>query len=272
MFIKSRSDTKRIISKVDFYYLMDIDQKVLLYNTKALSLKQSHLEIIKQYYNRWEADNTINLKHRFIKLFVLNKTASKTMWIRLDKYFNKRRIQNRDVGNLIRKLIEENIYPVRIFQSVSEWLDPRAVIQGNKNTRLINSGLLVFENDDSLEESILCAKELDTVLKGNKTFVFSGNISIHVWYHDFVAENYIKVNEEEFIIKREYYDRVARYNAFVEFKEKINYDIDKRVIIDSRRVVPMINTINALTGRIVTKLESLDISTDILRKNTQVWN
>lgn len=250
---------------------MTDDQKVRLYNQFASSLNNKQKSIIKIYYQNWEADDTINLKHRFIKIFGFNTHKNQPQWIRLDRYRNKRVISNFMLGALIRSIIEEGFLPIRIFHSVAQWLDPRSVIHGNRKTRLIKSGYLIFENDDDLETSLKCARELDKILPGEKYYVYSGNISIHTWWRDFHSKSYlVDVEEDEFWLNREYYDRVARYNAFKKIQRKIKFTLDDRVTIDSRRVIPMLNTLNAITNRRVILVKNLNVGTEEIMRNAEI--
>ena len=241
---------------------MTDDQKVRLYSEFASSLSNEQKSVIINYYNNWEADSTVNLKHRFIKIFGFNTVKDRPQWIRLDRYLNKRTIMNAQLGGLIRIIIQKGFIPIRIFHSVAQWLNPRAVMHGNRKIRLINSGFLIFENDDDLETSLKCAKKLQMTLPGEKYFVYSGNISIHTWWKDFQPEEFLEgVKEEELWSNREYYDRVARYTSFNEYQSKLKYKLDDRVTIDSRRVIPMINTLNAITNRRVLLIDNLDVTT-----------
>lgn len=251
---------------------MNMDQKIRVYTQIAESMNNHQFNLIKEFYTDWIADDTLQLQHRYIKLFGFDTNLKKAGWYRLDKFANKRRIQNDNLGNEIIKMIEKGIYPIRIFQSVAEWLDPRSVIHQNDKVRMISSGILVLENDDTLADSIECAKLISSYLEGNKTFVYSGNQSIHVWYHDFYPESHLNISEREFILKREYYDRVARYNLYEYIQKQLQYKIDKRVTIDSRRVVPCINSLNALTGRIVTKVDLNTVNANDLKNSTKIPN
>ncbi|MCY3412582.1 MAG: hypothetical protein INQ03_13165 [Candidatus Heimdallarchaeota archaeon] len=238
---------------------MTDDQKIKIYQNLAKSLTENDLHRISEFYETFEIGDEVDLKHRYIKLFAVSSSNREGLWLRLDKYCNKRRINNKDLGKLIRAIIEKGVYPIRLFHSVSEWLDPRAVIHGNKQARMLRSGMMVYENDESLNESLLTAQELNSKLSGEKYFVYSGNKSIHVWWLSFNPLDYIDIDIEDFWKRREYYDRVARFKAYESMKKQTSFSLDKRVSIDSRRIVPIIGSLNAITGRTVQRITKLEI-------------
>ena len=97
---------------------------------------------------------------------------------------------------------------------------------------------------------------------------------------DFNWQNYFKVTEDEVYSKSnktEKIDRKARKIAFQQIQSIISNPLDYRNAVDTRRVVPIINTINAYTGRIVSKLTYQDLEelTDkdiLMRSKLRNWN
>lgn len=177
-------------------------------------------------------------------------------------------------------LIDEGLIPIRVFHSVAEWLSPNELNHSSTSNWLVNSGIVPFENDDALDVSIETAKLVYTKLNGTKHLVFSGNKSIHVWWMDFNWQEYLNVSEEEAYSKsskREKFDRKARIIHYHKLQSKIPNSLDYRSAVDTRRVVPIINTINGFTGRLVTKLNYEELNKfndkDILtRSNLRNWN
>ena len=251
------------------------------YVREALELSNYQLEAINRYYrNDFEIDQSIQLKFRFIKVFGLDIENQKATWIRLDNYLNKRRIGNANLRKNILELIDRGIVPIRMFHSASEWLSPNLVnFTKTFKERMIGSGFLVLENDVSLDTSIQLANELNSILQGDKLFVYTGNLSIHTWYTSFDIENYLSdlPDETELWGNREKYDRIARFESLKRIQEKASVTIDDRPAIDSRRVVPIINTLNGFTGRKVTKIASNSLSSinsETLMQETLIanWN
>lgn len=249
------------------------------YAKEALELADHQIETLYAYYRDiFEIDQTIQLKFRFIKVFGLDIEKQSASWIRMDNYLNKRRIGNDTLKKNILELIDRGIVPIRIFHSASEWLSPDLVNYTKTfEERMIRSGFLILENDESLDASIQLANELNKILDGDKLFVYTGNVSIHTWYTSFNISNYFleKPSETELWGNREKYDRIARYEALKRIQDKVTITIDDRPAIDSRRVVPIINTLNGFTGRRVTRIDDGSLSSldsEALQQETLIMN
>ncbi len=248
--------------------------------SKIPRINESQREILARYYESWIPNSTIDLKFRFVKILCLDVKNHKLKWLLLHKYINKRRMNYSILSESLVNLIDKELFPIRVFHSVAEWLSPNELDHASTSNWLINSGIFPIENDDALDISIETAKLVYTKLNGTKHLVFSGNKSIHVWWMNFNWQEYVEVHEDEVYSKssnREKYDRKARRISFHKLQSKITNTLDYRSAVDTRRVVPIINTINAFTGRIVTKLnydELIKLSDkDILiLSNLRNWN
>ncbi len=240
------------------------------YNLGAKQITSDQINLLRQYYINWEGDKTIDLKFRFIKVFGIDRSQNTTRWILLHWFVNRRRISNENLPKLILKLFDMNFIPIRLFQSVGEWLAPNR----HYNLHMIRSGILPLENDDSLLSSIECARQLLDFLPGLCYYVYSGNKSIHVWWLKFNFEDYFPEEWRKSIWSqqnREKLDRFARKKAFDSIQDKLSFELDKRNAIDTRRVVPIIGTVNAFTGRKVELLnreQLMKMDTDSLKDKT----
>ncbi len=241
--------------------------KVIDYNKLALLINSNNYKILEEYYNDFIPDENISLKFRFIKVFVLDLDNKQTKWILLHKFVNRHRITIKNLKISILKLFDSNIIPIRIFYSVSQWLSPEKVSR-NKG-RQISSGFMVFENDDSILQSIKTAQLLHSYLSGKKINVFSGNKSIHTWWFGFNIRNYIDITDNKLWKNYEYYDKHARKVAANIIQNKLHISIDVRAAVDSRRVVPIINTINGFTGKKVTLIDDVN-NIDFQKLNNQL--
>lgn len=235
---------------------MDFD-----YSLAAEQLEKADLEIIKNYYNSWNYEGQINLKFRAIKIFTINEKDRNTIWINLHRSINKRRIYNHTLADAIRILIRKGIIPIRIFHSSTEWLAPNEIDSKNKHPTLISSGFLPFECDTSIDESLENARILVNHLP-NSSITFSGNKSFHIWWNDFDVSNYIKNKESDRLWNkrfREKFELIARKKAFEEIKSQTPYELDYRISLDTRRVVPIIGTLNGFVKRKVISILSDDL-------------
>ncbi len=249
------------------------------YVREALELSNHQIEALYGFYrDDFEIDQSVQLKFRFIKVFGLDIENQTVSWMRLDNYLNKRRIGNENLKRSILELIDRGIVPIRIFQSASEWLSPNLVNYTKTfQERMIRSGFLILENDESLDISIRLANELNRILDGDKLFIYTGNVSIHTWYTSFDIDSYLleKPNESDLWGDREKYDRIARFEALKRIQEKVSITIDNRPAIDSRRVVPIINTLNGFTGRRVSRIADnalSSINSKTLQQETLITN
>jgi hypothetical protein len=249
------------------------------YVKEALEISPHQIETLYSYYRDiFEIDQSIQLKFRFLKIFGLDTENKSVSWIRMDNYLNKRRIGNNNLKKNILELFDKGIVPIRIFHSASEWLSPDMVDYTKTfQERMIRSGFLILENDESLSISIKLANELNQILEGEKLFIYTGNVSIHTWYTSFNITDYFleQPSESELWRNREKYDRIARIEALKRIQDKVSIPIDDRPAIDSRRVVPIINTLNGFTGRRVTRIanESLSaLNSDTLKQETLIMN
>lgn len=249
------------------------------YNIAAREICPKQISLLKEYYFNWKGDFTIDLKFRYVKIFGFDITSNNSRWILLDRFVNKRRIPNHLLPKIIIQLFEKKFVPIRLFQSVCEWLSPNDVYQLKiKNPRMIKSGIFPLENDDSLENSINCAKQLDDKISNNKYYVYSGNKSIHLWWMGFKFEEYLtKINSADIwkYSNREKMENRARKIAFTLIQNKVSFELDRRNAVDTRRVVPIIGTINGFTGRKVSLLnrgQLRKISPKSLMKETIIEN
>jgi hypothetical protein len=202
----------------------------------------------------------------------------KFKWLYLNRIVNKRRLNYNHLKNGLRKLLNSNIIPIRVFHSVSEWLAPHDIDKNPHSMWIKNSGFIPFENDESLEISILTAKLLKDRLDGEKYFVYSGNKSIHVWWDKFNFEDFVELNELEYYSsarKREKSERKARIKAHNIFQSQIPHTLDYRSSTDPRRIVPIINSLNCFTGRITKQLsakELMSCTADSIRESSEIPN
>ena len=223
---------------------------VKLYQNISDQLTNADIDIITDYYHDWKGQHEVDLKFRFIRIVARTRDSSKLKWYHLHQLVNKRRILNHKLPLLLNEIIANDIIPLRIFHSCAEWLAPNEVCTG-RNTRIINSGFLPFENDTNLAESIETAKQLTKILN-DPLIVYSGNKSIHVWEKfQFKIQN----NKElAYSDAREQKERLEREKRFNEIQATISYKLDRRISTDPRRVVPVIDSINGFTKRKVKSL------------------
>ncbi|MHA2250594.1 MAG: hypothetical protein ACXAD7_09530 [Candidatus Kariarchaeaceae archaeon] len=245
------------------------------YDGAAQEITSEQISLLKQYYNDWQGDFTVNLKFRYVKVFGLDVQTKQTRWIILHRFVNKRRITNEKLPIFVRVLFQKSFIPIRLFQSVCEWLAPNEIypIQTSK-PHMLTSGIYPLENDDSLISSIECARKVNDHLTTKRHLVFSGNKSIHVWWLGFNYEDFIPEEWKKNVWKgtnRENLEQWARKRVFKKIQQHIPYKLDRRNAVDTRRVVPIISTINGFTGRKVVELNQQEIlklsHTDIIKKS-----
>ena len=231
------------------------------YDSSAKALSSQRIEDIIKYYKEWRGNFEIDFKFRFLKAFTLNIERNTTSWIYLHRVMNRRRIKNSKVPLIIRHLIDENIIPIRIFYSVSEWLAPNE-IDKRKFPWILKSNILPIETDETLEISLNFAKCISSKIDGDRKYVFSGNKSIHIWFMNFNFENYLEKSEKQMILSaqtRERYDRIARRRFTESIQKFSNVEIDMRNAIDTKRVLPIIDSINGFTGNKVIELDATQL-------------
>ncbi|MHA2090196.1 MAG: hypothetical protein ACW98K_04995 [Candidatus Kariarchaeaceae archaeon] len=224
------------------------------YADAASIITSKRITLLKNYYSTWSGNYTVDLKFRLIKIFGVDLVQNSSRWISLHRFVNKRRLDNQNLPSLLLKLIDQQFIPIRVFQSVSEWLAPNEV----HHLRMIRSNIFPIENDDSLSKSIACAKEVAETLAGEKLYVFSGNKSIHVWWINFEFEHFLTSPLQESLgttNQSEKFNRIARSKAFKDIQQKITHKLDRRISEDTRRVIPIIGTVNAFTGKTVLQMD-----------------
>jgi hypothetical protein len=124
----------------------------------------------------------------------------------------------------------------------------------------------------------IVAKILNQKLSESKSFVYSGNKSIHVWWKNFHFEDYLNNLESEIYSsasRREKFERKARIIFYQKLQSQIPHSLDYRSATDPRRVVPIINTINCFTGRITKHLsieELVNSNAETIRKTSEIPN
>lgn len=222
-----------------------------------VNINENQKQLLVDYYNNWDYDSTIDLRFRFVKVLSYSINEKTTRWIFMNRYCNKRRMNYEVLKSGLLSLLEEGYIPIRVFQSAAEWIAPNEIDRNPSSLWIKNSGFIPLENDDSLEISMETALAVAEKLENQKYFVYSGNKSIHVWWAGFNFENYLKLPESQLYgsaQRREKMERRARNTLFQQLQNQIPYNIDHRNATDPRRVVPIINTINCLTGRKVTSL------------------
>lgn len=242
------------------------------YADAASIITSKRITLLKNYYTAWSGNYTVDIKFRMVKIFGVDLAQNSSRWISLHRFANKRRLNNQNLPSLLLKLIDQQFIPIRVFQSVSEWLAPNEV----HNLRMIRSNIFPLENDDSLSKSIACAKEIAETLAGEKLYVFSGNKSIHVWWINFVFENFLTSTQQQRLSlthQSEKFNRIARSKAFKDIQQKISHKLDRRISEDTRRVIPIIGTVNAFTGKKVLQMDYktlMNISSFELQRKTSL--
>ena len=224
-----------------------------------------NIKALRNYYSNLKVDLTINLKFRYIKVYTYDLKNLEFNWLSLGRFFNKRRILNSQLPSYLLSLIEKKLIPLRVFQSATTWLSPAEVFIKNQGSRLLESGIFPFESDENLEKSILAARQLSQILTGYN-IIYSGNKSIHIWWHNLNFEDKTTLTQEQIYshkFMREQEERRLRKIVFADLQSQIDYPLDRRNAVDTRRVVPVIGSVNGLTGRVVTK-----ISKEMLFKTT----
>lgn len=246
-----------------------------LYYEIAEKLSDDYIDLIIKYYRGWKSQQIIDIKYRFIKIFARNINSRSSDWYLLHQLVNKRRIDNNLLPKLINAIIDQGIIPLRVFHSTTEWLAPDEVWENrHHHPRIIRSGFVPFENDDDLATSLKTAIEVSNLLP-NCYFVFSGNKSIHSWYPVDFSESLKDVDIAD-AKQRETTERNLRYELFHRIQKQTSYTLDNRISADPRRVVPVIGTLNALTGRSVfllpNDLETLSEEDIIQKSQPEGWN
>ncbi len=231
---------------------------------------------IRNYYSNWNYDcQDIDLRFRGIKIMGLVRTIKKRKtkwhisWSWLQKTINKRRVNNNNIAIHLRQYINTRRFPLRVFMTSVEFFDPRAL--GKRRLgypRILRSGIVSFEEDSSLQSSIHTALILSDVLKNMQhKFVFTGNKSIHVWVLDFKWEEWVP---KKYLVRnyykahlREVSEYLARKNFFEWVAETSGVkNLDRSTTTDTRRVIPVLDTLNALTWRKVIELNRKELELD----------
>lgn len=224
-----------------------------------VDISKNQQKLLVEYYDNWEYNPVIDLRFRFVKILGQRADDKEARWLFMNRYCNKRRMNYETLKSGIISLLEEEFIPIRIFHSACEWIAPNEIHRNPTSMWIKNSGFIPLENDDSLATSILTALSVAEKLKHEKYFVYSGNKSIHVWWPGFNFEDYIDLPESALFgsaHSREKMERRARRILYEKLQNQISYSLDYRNATDPRRIVPIINTINCFTGRVVTSLTS----------------
>jgi len=199
-------------------------------------------EWIRNYYtNEFTDPEFPRLKFRYIKLYGYDNDTGKIMWFYLHRILNRRALINSSLKVSIAKIIEDGIYPIRLFFSASEWSYPY-LIHGLKSrrTRYLSPGIIPIESDIDLESSKVVAKTLIEKFDWNFKLVYSGNKSIHVWYYEIPGSHNIQTVEEDLSFREEIFERVSASTPL---------ELDRRTTVDSYRVLPVIGSLNGFTMR-----------------------
>jgi len=241
---------------------MEID-----YSLEKGMLNGYQVDLLRSYYKNWVFEDSIQLKFRYIKVFGHNLDINQPQWIVLHRKTNKRRIYNDTLVQNIQTLIDYDFVPYRIFQSVAEWLSPNE-IEKQQAHYMLKTGIIVLENDDSFEKSVQTAIEISREWNEDFRLIYSGNKSVHAWL-SIDENNYLEdmpVNQVWAKGQREKIDKQIRKSIYENMQDKISHEIDKRSAVDTRRVVPIVGSLNAFTGRIVTEVSAQSlINKDLIR-------
>ncbi|MDH5644787.1 MAG: hypothetical protein OEZ01_02200 [Candidatus Heimdallarchaeota archaeon] len=249
------------------------------YHSIATNLSEVKINQIIDFYKSFKADDTINLHFRFIKVYGIHVATNEPRWILLHKWINKRRIDNKNLAQYLQQLIHDGFIPLRVFQSVSEWFAPHEVFSKNQfHPRLLRSGFIPFENDESLLISIKVANQVVKLINNDVILIYSGNKSIHVWY-PFDLPDYLHDRQLSLLYsskQTENLDRMVRKQIYTKIKRQMESPLDHRIAEDSRRVVPIIGTFNGITGRRVMKLtldqlQSTSLEHDLIQSRFPAW-
>ena len=110
-------------------------------------------------------------------------------------------------------------------------------------------------------------------------FVFTGNKSIHVWVLDFNWEEWVP---KKYLVKNFYKAKIREVGEFLARKRFYEWvvdstgitNLDKSTATDTRRVIPVLGTLNALTWRKVVRIDRKELELEdpdyILRGATVV--
>jgi len=224
------------------------------YQLIADQMDQTYLDDIADFYDHWRGQDSLQLKFRSIKLIAKVEGLKRLQWYYLHPLVNKRRISNSQLPSLLRELVGNCIYPLRLFQSCVEFLAPNEM-RKDQNRRIIRSGFIPFENDINLEISLKTADELLQYISAPRVF-YSGNKSIHVWKP---VGDTTEVNAA-YADRRQRREKEIRIEIFEKIAQNISFPLDRRISTDPLRVVPMPNSLNAFTGRQVRELEANSLS------------
>jgi len=241
-----------------------------LYLLKSEQMNQAYLDEIAAYYENWNGQDLVDLNFRFIKILTRTADDPKPKWYFFHDLVNKRRITNSQFPELVRRIIDNGIYPLRMFMSSTEWLAPNEVWRSD-TARIIRSGFIPYENDDDLPTSIQAACALGKHVQ-DAYFIYTGNKSIHIWVK--FAVKGIDDKDMAFADRREKAELDQRYKEFYRLKEKIPFKLDKRVSTDTRRVVPIPYSLNSLTGRKVIEINGKEIcsisSNEVIHRSNHI--
>lgn len=239
------------------------------YSNLSGKMTPTYFGQIQQFYESWQGQQLIDLNFRFIKILARHLKETEPRWYFFHQLVNKRRISNEMLPELLRSIIDEGIYPLRIFASCTEWLAPNEVWR-KETPRIIRSGFVPFENDDNLHASINTACELVSVVK-DPVLIYTGNKSIHVWVPISISQ--LSDKELAFADQRELAELNYRYQFFEQIKSQISYNLDKRVSTDTRRVVPIPGSLNAFTGRKVINIKPskvCELNDQMIKENASI--
>lgn len=215
----------------------------------AKSLGGHHYKVIEQFYEEWKGPIVPDLKFRFVKMFTYNVITKSYQWNFLHRLVDRNR--SVDIREEIREGMSRGVIPLRIFHSAAEWYAPYKFVGTSHKSWILRQGIIPLECDESLASSIIMMEELRSEIK---RFVYTGNRSIHAWL---TPDDDIWKRGKEDLHKpeeREKYDLFLRKLHFQRISDMVSVQLDPQTTIDSRRVIPMIGTLNALTGRIVNEI------------------
>ncbi|MCH8906195.1 MAG: hypothetical protein IH840_03815 [Candidatus Heimdallarchaeota archaeon] len=232
-----------------------MDEMEVDYSLQNGKMNEHQVNLVRSYYNNWEFHDSIQLKFRYIKVFGLNLRDNQAQWVILQRKTNKRRIYNHTLAENIQSLIDCQFIPYRIFQSVAEWLSP-IEIEKKQPHYMLKTGIIVLENDDTFVKSVQTAIQVCEDWDQGYRLIYSGNKSVHVW---------LSIDENEYLTgksnreiwgrgQREKIDKQIRKTVHQNIQARVDNEIDHRSAVDTRRVVPIVGSLNAFTGRIVSEL------------------
>ena len=235
---------------------------------RKINIRRQDRKLISSFYSTWEYNGAIDLRFRAIKVWGLVRRIHKgrlkrrQSWANLQRTLHWRTIGNEKLGKAIRAYLKLNRHPIRCFMSSAEFLEPRTFSKRMLGyPRMISSGIVPFEEDTSLESSIETARMLKDILKKDFDFllVYTGNKSIHVWLLNFNWEEWVPkkwlIRNQHRAPLREVGEYLARKALFEWVKDQADgRSLDKDTTVDTRRIVPIIGTLNAQTNRAVITL------------------